>query len=378
MLWAPSQNGPGGRHAAAQLHRNRGNAPLASKRIPKYQQIVDDLRRKIEQGALREGDQLPSYCSLMTDYQATVGVVRQSMQILQHEGLIHSIPRVGSVVARQQVTRRLIGVVLIGFPDSSYHLQQILYLHDDLDRLHSDLVLRLVESPDDAALDACCDWAQRCDGLLLSGRVPLRAALRMLKCGPPLVQIGELMDAPIPVGMSAVTVDVPSIARLAVSHLVGLGHRRIAFDSGTHSRYYQLLQEAFQTSVEEYGIADQCRNPGSRKPPPAAELVEHLMSLEPAPTAVLVEGGHRASRIVELLSFSGWPVPERISVMGITGSTEAAHVRPRLTCVLSSTQEMTLRAVEIVHEQLEAATPIVRVERCAPSYRPGETCRTLA
>ncbi|MEO3750144.1 GntR family transcriptional regulator [Streptomyces sp. B6B3] len=55
---------------------------------PAYLQIAGDLRRAISDKELEDGDQLPSLRSLMADYGAASGTVRQALDQLQNEGLI--------------------------------------------------------------------------------------------------------------------------------------------------------------------------------------------------------------------------------------------------------------------------------------------------
>lgn len=270
-------------------------------------------------------------------------------------------------------------MVLLGFSESPHYLEQIKLLHDELERVRCDLAIKFVAKTDESTLDACGDWTRRLDGVLLAGRVPMWAAQRMVNIGVPLVQIGELTDAPFPAGLSAVTIDLPSLVRLAVSHLVSSGHRRIAFDSGYGSRYYDLLREAFDRCRAEFGIDGLWIFPaagGSRAS--GEQIVQQLAEREDPPTAILSEEGGYASRLVELLQANGWPVPERISVLAITASTQSALVRRDLSSILTSTRELILRAVEILNDQLGNSISTVRVERLVARYVPGNTCRVMA
>lgn len=55
---------------------------------PAYLQIADDLRSQILDEVLQEGDEVPSETELMTDYGVSRIVVRNGLQVLQHEGFI--------------------------------------------------------------------------------------------------------------------------------------------------------------------------------------------------------------------------------------------------------------------------------------------------
>lgn len=61
---------------------------------PAYLQIADDLRSQILDGALQEGDQLPSEADLMADYGVSRIVARDAVKVLTTEGLV--VKRQGS------------------------------------------------------------------------------------------------------------------------------------------------------------------------------------------------------------------------------------------------------------------------------------------
>jgi GntR family transcriptional regulator len=60
---------------------------------PKYQQIADDLRVKIEKGELQPGDRLPTEPELSTSYGASRNTVRLAIAALLNRGLV--VPRQG-------------------------------------------------------------------------------------------------------------------------------------------------------------------------------------------------------------------------------------------------------------------------------------------
>lgn len=64
--------------------------PQAGK-VPRYQQIADDLRKRINQGDFAESGRLPAEKELLTRYSpAALGTVRQALAVLRDEGLIES------------------------------------------------------------------------------------------------------------------------------------------------------------------------------------------------------------------------------------------------------------------------------------------------
>ncbi len=77
---------------------------------PAYQQVADDLRSRINDGELQEGDQLPTEAQLGEDYGVSRIVVRNALDQLRTEGLVTSQRGKGTFVRQQKpLERRLVG-----------------------------------------------------------------------------------------------------------------------------------------------------------------------------------------------------------------------------------------------------------------------------
>jgi GntR family transcriptional regulator len=72
-----------------------------------YRQIADHLRVAIGQGALSEGDQLPSEAQLVAHYGVTRATARNALRLLQDEGLITAEHGRGVYVRARPPVRRL-------------------------------------------------------------------------------------------------------------------------------------------------------------------------------------------------------------------------------------------------------------------------------
>lgn len=55
---------------------------------PAYKQVADELRRRIRDGRLPVGEQLPSIASLMDEFKVSITVVRMALGELRSAGLI--------------------------------------------------------------------------------------------------------------------------------------------------------------------------------------------------------------------------------------------------------------------------------------------------
>lgn len=65
---------------------------------PKYLQIADDLRKKIDSGAYAGGSQLPTELELRAQYDASRNTVRDAIKRLTSQGLIETRPGQGTFV----------------------------------------------------------------------------------------------------------------------------------------------------------------------------------------------------------------------------------------------------------------------------------------
>ena len=74
---------------------------------PLYRQIADELRQSILDGFLGPDDVLPSESSLMDEYGAARGTVRQAIALLRSEGVLEVKRGAGAFVRRRPPVRRL-------------------------------------------------------------------------------------------------------------------------------------------------------------------------------------------------------------------------------------------------------------------------------
>ena len=77
---------------------------------PAYLQIADDIRSRILDGTLSQGDKLPSEVELMSDYGVSRIVVRMAVEVLESEGLVTKRQGKGSFVRPlKPLYRRIVG-----------------------------------------------------------------------------------------------------------------------------------------------------------------------------------------------------------------------------------------------------------------------------
>jgi len=152
--------------------------------------------------------------------------------------------------------------------------------------------------------------------------------------------------APRDLDCPSVLVDNRAAARDATEHLLGLGHRRIAFvegPPGLHTSAQRL--EGFRTAVDEAG-AEADVLPGGFEFEAGAAAAETLMA--DLPDAVLGVNDEVAIGLLTALRRGGADVPGRISVAGIDDTRPARLVD--LTTVSLPLHELGVRAARVILE----------------------------
>lgn len=67
---------------------------------PMYRQIAEDLRARIESGAITRGAKLPTESELRVSYGAARNTVRDAVKLLASRGLVVTRPGLGTFVVR--------------------------------------------------------------------------------------------------------------------------------------------------------------------------------------------------------------------------------------------------------------------------------------
>jgi len=188
---------------------------------------------------------------------------------------------------------------------------------------------------------------RRVDGLIIASSQLSEESWRWLIASPvPVVVVNaEPTGLPVPV----ITSDNEGGTRLAVEHLVGLGHRRFAYIRGPEGftadrpRFEGFLQACADAGIPTSDI-DEIRGDGQFEGGERA-------------TAELLEGGSVATAIVchndvtaigamRAIRAAGKRVPADISVVGCDDIAAAAWVVPSLTTVAQQKAEMGTLAVQ--------------------------------
>ena len=206
---------------------------------------------------------------------------------------------------------------------------------------------------------------QRTDGIIVSMPTTDNDMIEQLMAQPqPLVFIGYPAESQ---GHSSVDVDQAAGAALATRHLLSLGHRRIAHIQGDAfyvctgerlSGFIQTMLAAGIVTPPEYLVQ------GSYDGTTAAASARQLLSLPNPPTAIFAGNDLTAITVIRTAREMGFPVPERLSVVGFDDIYLGSLMESFLTTVRQPFAALGERAAELLlarlnEERIPARTEIL-------------------
>ncbi len=149
----------------------------------------------------------------------------------------------------------------------------------------------------------------------------------------------------------AVQIDHQAGAALAIAHLAGLGHRRIAHLTGTAGVPTQEERlAAYRAALREVGIPYDPRLVvnGAGKLERSREATRALLALTKPPTAIFAFNDRSAIGSYQAIRDAGLRVGADVSVVGFDGILMAEWVDPPLTTVSQPREEMGRMAIDML------------------------------
>lgn len=265
-----------------------------------------------------------------------------------------------SPLARNLSLRRthVIGVVVPFFTSPSA-VERVRGIASVLASSPYDLMLFDIESEDRREhVFRLFDRGDRSDGLLVLSLVPPDdEAERLRSARVPCV----LVDAPHPAFSSFVIDDVRG-GELATSHLIELGHRRIAFVGDKPPDPFRFTSsrdrtEGYERALAQAGIElrPELVRGGTHSHHVARSIAIDLLRLPQRPTGIFAASDVQALGVLEAARILGLRVPEQLSIVGFDDIEVAAHVG--LTTVRQPLFESGRRGAELLLQMLAGDGP---------------------
>ncbi len=221
------------------------------------------LRERIRQGGY--ADKLPGVHALGKELGVHYLTADKAVSLLEQEGLVYRVHRQGTYLTHRQKPRvrniaAVIGGIggpihaelLSGIQKRTYERDHLLFLSGNLDWMEDDTSVR-------KALDA-----EQVDGVVFWPGPKVgayqRARRMLLERGTPCVEV--ITFNPLEENeFSRIGTDDREGARLAVAHLIGLGHERVVYVdapppgvSGPRIHFTRARREGYETAMRAAGL----------------------------------------------------------------------------------------------------------------------------
>jgi DNA-binding LacI/PurR family transcriptional regulator len=293
-------------------------------------------------------------------------------------------PTLEDVAARAQVSRALVSIVMRGVPGASaatrervmkaaaeigyrpdararllasgqsrllgavigvagrFHLELLDGLYVAAEKAGYDLILSaLTPSRDERrAVETLLDF--RCEAVILLG--PATGGAPVLADRLPVAVLGWQVENP---SVDVVRTSDDEGMRLAVDHLVDLGHRRILHVDGGDGPVSAARERGYRSAMRRHGLDEQVRVArGGINQEDGATAARRMLDEGLLPSAVVAYNDDVAAGLLESLSMAGLEVPADVSIVGWDDSSLARLPHLALTTVHQDAAEMTRLAVE--------------------------------
>ena len=153
--------------------------------------------------------------------------------------------------------------------------------------------------------------------------------------------------------------------RAAASHLIELGHRRIAY-LGDQTGYQSEAERCagYREALEAAGIEfiPELVVQGDGKPEGGVYTMDQVLALPHPPTAVCCYNDMTALGAMRSICLHGLRVPEDISVVGFDDLFFASYTQPPLTTIRQPMQRMGQLAMESLFKLMSGDTSEIRIK----------------
>jgi DNA-binding LacI/PurR family transcriptional regulator len=331
------------------IHREQGTL---------WEETLEKALKDIAQGKFKRGDKFYSTTELAKKYKVSNITCRRVLSELAGRGIIESVPNKGSFLKNTMLKREINLFVYDGVSHEERVDRTPIYpeLYKGIVREADSLNVSL-KTVNRKYLESCSEPGEML--LLLIEHLPEDKNLRRIltdknkKC---VCCHSVNADNEI----STVRSDYTKGVYLAVSHLISLGHRRIAFFScplesrwvpSRFDGYYQALKK---NNIDlDFSLIKETEEANFKE---NIAAIEELLALHKPPSAIFALNDNRALQILDHCQRNGIKVPDELSVVGFDNLPEAALSEPPLTTIDNFWEEQGRMSVRLLLELAEETT----------------------
>jgi len=188
---------------------------------------------------------------------------------------------------------------------------------------------------------------------------------------PPIHQYSKVVEDMIETGLPIVCVDrklarsaVDTVVvnnekggRIAVEHLIQLGHKRIGLlTSSPQFSSFEERQRGYEKVLYESGIEideNLIKEGDPRSSGNARDLANELLNLDSPPTAIFAANNLMTLGVLEAINNANINIPDDMSIIGFDDMPGLPSISSPLTTVKQPGYEMGRRAAELMFQRIE-------------------------
>jgi LacI family transcriptional regulator len=171
-----------------------------------------------------------------------------------------------------------------------------------------------------------------------------------------------------------VTIDFKKAAWLGVSHLIALGHKKIAFIGGSSNNTGIPLTEekryiGYQQALTDHGLALNQRlvHNGQFTIRGGYEAMKEILAEQDLPTALFTASDQMAVGAYKAIQDEGLSIPDDMAIVSFDDIEMAQFLNPPLTTVRVFKEELGKTAVKMLIQRMEGQLPLAMI-----TYLPTE------
>lgn len=203
--------------------------------------------------------------------------------------------------------------------------------------------------------------SRRIDGLIAlnTPRADDVHIARLAAEGFPLVVFGsKLLDH---ADVYSIDVDMREASRVATRHLLGLGHRRIAYLGFASNQYHGVTERlyGYRDALREFGIGEdkECLAFADFSAQSGYEAMRALLERDRSFTALFAGNDTVAFGAMLALREAGLRIPEDVAIVGYDDIPLAAYAAPPLTTMRTSPYEQACEASNLLVRLMAGERP---------------------
>lgn len=203
---------------------------------------------------------------------------------------------------------------------------------------------------------------RRVDGIIVtSSRVGAHYVPLLREMNVPIVLVNDQYPGDF---VHSIMIENRNGMRAATEHLIGLGHRRIAYLGDKFG--YQSDTERFAgyraaLDAAKIPFAEELAAMGDGKPEAAEQAMDQLLSLSDPPTAVCCYNDMSALGAMRSIRSQNLRVPDDISVAGFDDLFFAAYMAPSLTTVRQPMRRMGELAMDSLFKLMSGKDSVAQI-----------------